>query len=162
MVGFGNLNRRRLFCRNIVKAYKSIPLAEFIAEKHHRSGYRFVPLVREDFSLSCNIDVLLLRVDYPGSIWTAGDVDNRIKTLIDALRMPDSDDDLRGNENPATGEDPFFCLLQDDKLITGFRVETDRLLKAYDSNVLERRQVEIVVSVEIRPYVITHMSLGVA
>ena len=31
-------------------------------------------------------------------------------------------------EKPASGEDPFFCLLEDDRLITDFKVTTDRLL----------------------------------
>jgi hypothetical protein len=29
---------------------------------------------------------------------------------------------------PVAGESPFFCLLEDDNLITGLNVETDRLL----------------------------------
>jgi hypothetical protein len=37
---------------------------------------------------------------------------------------------LPGGAAPAANEDPFFCLLEDDKLVTGVRVETDRFLEA--------------------------------
>ncbi len=138
------------------------PMVENVANKYRENGYRFVPLVREGFSTSCSIDVLLLRTDYPGSIFTAGDVDNRIKTLVDALTKPVNADALRGNKIPADGEDPFFCLLENDKLITGFRVETDTLLTGLDATEEERGKVEMVISVEIRPYDITNQSLGFA
>jgi hypothetical protein len=96
-----------------------IPLLEAVAFNYQENGYRFVPLVRKDWRIKCSLDILFLRHDPPGSVVHAGDLDNRIKTLIDALRKPQGPIELRGNEKPAEGEDPFFCLLEDDKLITG-------------------------------------------
>jgi hypothetical protein len=57
----------------------------------------------------------------------AGDLDNRVKTLIDALKMPAQCSELAG-ATPSADEDPFFCLLEDDRLIYDFRVQSDRLL----------------------------------
>jgi hypothetical protein len=106
-----------------------IPMLEAVESQYHQFGYRFVPLVIEEWQLLCSLDVLFLRRDIPGSAFTAGDIDNRIKTLIDALRCPRSQNELVGDDaRPRNGEDPFFCLLEDDKQISHFAVETDTLL----------------------------------
>lgn len=52
------------------------------------------------------------------------EIDNRIKTLFDALKVPVG---IQGKPTPE--EDPFFVLLQDDRLITRLSVETDTLLE---------------------------------
>ena len=138
----------------------NIPFSEWIANKYRENNYRFVPLVLQDFSLICSIDVLLLRSDHPYSVWTAGDVDNRIKTLIDALCKPKNADALRGHDTPEDGEDPFFCLLEDDKLITGFKVEADRLLTRPALTEADRSWAEIVLAVEVRPSSVTRLNAG--
>lgn len=75
----------------------------------------------------CSLDILFLRRDEPGSlIESGGDIDNRIKVLFDALRMP-TDNEIRGF-TPEQDEVPFLCLLEDDVLIAEFKVTTDRLL----------------------------------
>jgi hypothetical protein len=56
-----------------------------------------------------------------------GDIDNRVKVLFDGLRMPKSAAEI-GGFAPEPDEDPFFCLLEDDSLITEVSVTTDRLL----------------------------------
>ena len=94
-----------------------------------RCGFRFVPLVRKNGGVSCSIDILFLRRDNPGSIVrSGGDIDNRVKVLFDALRIVDNCSELPAGTVPAEGEDPFFCLLEDDALITEVSVTTDRLL----------------------------------
>jgi len=71
----------------------------------------------------------MLRRDDPGGIVNnRGDIDNRLKTLFDTLRRPENNDEIRSC-HPEESENPFFCLLQDDKLITEVRVVTDRLLQ---------------------------------
>lgn len=141
----------------------AIAMAEAIANRYRENGYRFVPLVREDISLLCSLEVLFLRRDVPGSVISAGDLDNRIKTLIDTLRRPKGANELRGNETPAADEDPFFCLLEDDNLVTQLTVETDTLLDPPTGNKeADRRQVKIVVTVEIKPYDITLFNLSFA
>ena len=93
-----------------------------------RDPFSFVPLITTRLNLICHLDVLFLRSDPAGSLISqGGDIDNRIKTLFDALQIPD------GNQLPAEKPDddeaPFFCVLEDDALITRVNVETDRLLK---------------------------------
>ena len=106
-----------------------VPLREIVANRFPMFGYRFAPLVVEEFSLLCSLDILFLRRDMPGSALHAGDIDNRVKTLIDTLRPPRSQNELVGDDTaPKEGEDPFFCLLEEDKQVSHFSVETDLLL----------------------------------
>ena len=59
----------------------------------------------------------------------SGDLDNRIKTLFDALKIPREASALPSDAKPDEDQKPFFCLLQDDSLITKFSIEADRLLE---------------------------------
>lgn len=140
---------------------EKISLLEAVAHNHREHGYRFVPLVRKDWRLICSIHIVLLRHDVPNSAISAGDLDNRVKTLIDAMRKPSNLSELYGHETPGCGEDPFYCLLEDDKYITGFAVESDRLLKPPDGSTDEdRRQVLAIIQVEVRPYDVTQFNLS--
>ena len=90
-------------------------------------GYKFAPLITEKFRLIAELNISLLRPEAPGSIISkGGDIDNRIKTLFDALKVP-SVDELPTNVTQV--ETPFFCLTEDDNLFTGISINTDRLLK---------------------------------
>ena len=102
---------------------------EHIADNHIRcNGNRFVPLINETGGFTCNLNILFLRRDNPGNlIDNLGDIDNRIKVLFDGLRMPRDVKEL-GGYSIDPDENPFFCLLEDDKLITGVTVTTDRLI----------------------------------
>jgi hypothetical protein len=101
---------------------------EFFAKNWNRCGFRFVPLLTEDNIETCSIDILFLRRDHPGNIIrSGGDIDNRLKVLFDGMRIAENCNQL-GGAVPEEGEDPFFCLLQDDSLITQVSVNTDRLL----------------------------------
>lgn len=93
------------------------------------NGFNFAPLVAEKLNLIAELKITLLRPEAPGSIVTqSGDIDNRLKTLFDALKVPTENDAIPKDDTPHGGEDPFFCLLEDDNLITKVHVETDRLL----------------------------------
>jgi hypothetical protein len=102
---------------------------DHLADQHIRcNGNRFVPLINEDGGFTCHLDILFLRRDNPGNlIGNLGDIDNRIKVLFDGLRMPRDVKELGGYPIDPD-ENPFFCLLEDDKLITGVTVTTDRLI----------------------------------
>ncbi len=94
---------------------------------------------------------------------SAGDLDNRLKTLIDTLRRPRNDRELRGNEIPGEGENPFFCLLEDDNLVTHLSVETDTLLDPPTGNKeLDQRQVKLVITVDLKPLDVTMFNLSFA
>ena len=138
---------------------KMIPLKEAVeaVDRYHQYGYRFVPLVLEPFSLLCSLKILFLRRDIPGNVISAGDIDNRVKTLIDAFRMPKSPNELvHEDAKPRPGEDPFFCLLEDDTQVSDFSVQTDTLLDSQaDDNTAK-----LVITVELRPYYVTTLNLN--
>ena len=115
------------------QAYKSANSdAMRIADKYIEGEFRFLPLITPENGLACKLDILFLRRDAPGSlIENGGDLDNRIKVLLDALKVPN-----RGtmvNVLPEEGENPLYCLLSDDRLITDISVVTDRLLMPLES-----------------------------
>lgn|SRR2546425_4871760 len=126
------------------------PWVHFLAEEYTRCGFRFVPLVRKDSAFSCSLDILFLRRDNPGNlVCSGGDIDNRIKVLFDALRIIDNRSELgTANPIPAPGEDPFFCLLEDDNLITDVKITTDRLLVPVQSEE-NIHDVELVIHVKL-------------
>lgn len=101
---------------------------------HSIGPYTFVPLVGEKVSLVAELEITMLRPQEPGAIVSSGgDIDNRLKTLLDALRMPHEPGELPKGARPSPNEAPFFCLLEDDSLITRLSVSTDRLLETVDS-----------------------------
>jgi hypothetical protein len=108
---------------------------EHIAEDHRCCGGRFVPLVSTKGGFTCALDILFLRRDNPGHlIANGGDIDNRIKVLLDGLRMPHTANEMGGFDIDKGIEDPFFCLLEDDSLITKISVTTDRLIVPLETN----------------------------
>jgi len=101
--------------------------AKNIASSFSRGSHRFLPLVRKEFGDYCSLNILFLRRDAPGNLVSSGgDLDNRLKVLLDGLRVPDVTNGLP--PSPDADEDPMFCLLQDDDLITTLSVTTDQLL----------------------------------
>ena len=100
------------------------------------AGQTFVVLVRSELKLVAELDILLLRPEPPGNILQRADIDNRLKVLFDALRRPENAQEIPGGWVPSSDEQPLFCLLDDDRLITRVNVDTDRLLAAEsDDNV---------------------------
>ena len=94
--------------------------------------FTFVPLISEKLGITAEIDIMMLRPGTPGKIIVeGGDIDNRLKTLFDSLRSPNTLSELPDEAEPDEREEPFFCLLDDDNLITGLSVKTDRLLKEH-------------------------------
>lgn len=109
-------------------------------------GWQFVPLVVEELKVLCHLEVLFLRPGPPGQTLNAGDIDNRMKTLFDALKVPDG-----MNGVPADGESPMYVLLQDDRLVTRLSVETDTLLEPTgpDAGAQDAR---LIITVRLQPY----------
>lgn len=56
-------------------------------------------------------------------------IDNRLKTLFDALRKPSTQEAKQAQIAQRADDDPVHCLLQDNSLVTKVNVETDRLLR---------------------------------
>jgi hypothetical protein len=123
-------------------------------QRFTREGFTFVPIATRELGLICKLDILLLRSGDPGDV--LADIDNRLKTLFDALRMPSGPDELgrntsQGIQSPGPGEDPFYVLLEDDSLITHVAITSDRILEPVDE-LPAANAVRLVLSVTIRPY----------
>jgi hypothetical protein len=128
---------------------EELPLVEQVANDFARGGFRFVPLV--DTSGACALDILLLRRDEPYKLFTpSGDLDGRIKTLLDGLRMPQQLQEVDGL-TPSSDENPLFVLLQDDSLIYELNVTTDRLFIPPEPQE-QVRDVVAVIRVRIRTF----------
>jgi len=115
----------------------------------HFEGY--VPLVNGDFGMVCDLDILFLRPEPAGKLFRegkgGGDIDNRLKTLMDALKMPQRGQ-VKVKEGDGEDPNPFFVLLQDDALVTSVRVTTDRLLTVDDN--CDPAEACVIISVGIR------------
>ena len=103
-------------------------LAKFKLASKSGNIYSFLPLIGEEYGISCSLDILFLRRDTPGNVVKyGGDIDNRLKVLFDAMRYPQNVSEMPSN--PATpDEDPFYCVMEDDRFIDQLTVTTDRLL----------------------------------
>lgn len=149
---------RRVFHRQLAEFWKQNPLDDYrylwdsslplfkpesdIRQK--RGSFEFVPLINEYMYLVADLQIHLLRPEPPGSVKAqSGDLDNRMKTLLDALRMPRVPDEIPSNDAAGTDEYPFFCLLEDDALINSFSVVTHRWLEPNSP----RKEAILVVSV---------------
>jgi hypothetical protein len=92
------------------------------------NGKKYAPLISTH--LAAELDIIFLRQQARGQlIGEGGDIDNRLKTLFDALRMPSKAEAMQLSAATADDEDPLHCLLKDDALIHRVNVETDRLLR---------------------------------
>jgi hypothetical protein len=118
--------------------------------------FEFWPLVRKEHAVFCHLDILFLRSGEPGSVIIGGDLDNRLKILFDALRMPHNLNELPDNLSETTENRSYRCLLEDDVLITGHSVTSDRLLLP-SSN---QADVRLIIQVHIEPMVKTEGNVG--
>jgi hypothetical protein len=118
-------------------------------------GHNCIPLVRKSLWLTCSLDILFLKKEEPGALIekSGGDLDNRIKTLFDGLRMPTPEE---GREQKAD-IDPLFCLLEDDALVTDLVIRTGRLLSQPNS---PRSQVLLVIDVVVQPSLVKIANSG--
>lgn len=102
-----------------------------IADNYVCGPYKFVPLLRLRNGLACRLDLqVLLRSEPHHQIFAGnqrGDLDNRLKTLIDGLRMPRQPNQM-GNLLPNSDQQPMYCLMEDDQSVFELSVKTDRLL----------------------------------
>lgn len=110
-----------------------------------RGQRTFLPLVRENLLLKCGLKILFLRKEDAGRVYQGGDLDNRLKTLFDALSVPQANQIPQSERNNLV-DDPMYCLLEDDAFITSVSVETHRLLSRSDAS---RYQVHLVVEVDV-------------
>jgi hypothetical protein len=118
-----------------------------------RNGSEFIPLVRSSLYLICGLRIIFLRKEDPGSlIKQGGDIDNRLKTLFDALKIPDEGDVPEDNKR-----EPLYTLLESDSLISDVAVETDRLLTKPDA---KANEVHLLIQVAVKVLRVRSINMG--
>lgn len=116
--------------------------------------FTYAPLITEQMNGIAELSIVLLRPEKPGGLITqGGDIDNRLKTLFDALTMPRHDNSLPKNLDMAIMPEPFFCLLEDDNLVTSLHVRTEQLLEPD----IHPSEVDLTIHVRTR---VTAMTVG--
>ena len=84
--------------------------------EHNNKRYWF--LISEYLATVIDINITILVPHEVGRIvQNGGDIDNRIKTLFDALRAPSVESEIPSKDAFDYGSSGMYCLLQDDKLI---------------------------------------------
>lgn len=119
-----------------------------------RKNYNFIPVIGKN-NRHCSLDILFLRSDIPGNSGFAGDIDNRVKTLLDALRMPLTAQEIPPGESPEQHEEPFFCLLEDDSLVSQLSVEMDHLFDLPSDSDGTSSEVLLIITVNLEPGLLT-------
>ena len=153
---------RRHFHQQLAVLWKQPPLNEFhemldinklgkpneICLIKNVGPFQFAPIVTSVFGWNAiaELEILFLRPSPPGALLRhGGDLDNRIKTLMDCLRVPAAVNEFPANDQPRPDEAPFFTLLEDDALVTAFSVVSDRLLTPG----VKENDVELVIYVKV-------------
>jgi hypothetical protein len=115
---------------------------------------RFAPVVTGKLHLVCDLDIIMLRPEKPGRVIMGGDVDNRLKTLFDALRCPKNPEEIPP-EDAGGLPCPLHCSMQDDSLVSDLRVTCDRLLDPKDPE-----EVLLIVQVTTKVTSLTWKTIG--
>ena len=120
-----------------------------------KGGRLFAPLVTQRLNLYAEVSVLLFRQQPRGTLITdGGDIDNRLKTLLDGLRVPHGSMEGRTELPPQPDPTPFFCLLEDDSLVTKVAVESEQLLRPAKPD-----EVVAIISVHVKKTVLSHHNM---
>jgi hypothetical protein len=166
---------RRHFHNQLKELWKLPQLAEFqdalrvpepdVVERRtllRRVGqYHFAPLVGSYFHLVACLEVVMLRPEPEGRIFQrSGDIDNRLKTLLDALKVPNEPAALPDNlAPPSPDETPFFCMLEDDSFITNVDIRTAHWL---EPEVQDSDSVVLLLRIRTKPTRVDWGNMGLA
>lgn len=90
----------------------------------------FLPLLGKDIGVGADIDITLL-TGQPSQkrVLSSGDLDNRVKRLVDALRAPQQDGELVSDLAPNS---TWHCLLEDDDVVTSITAKLGVYLASND------------------------------
>ncbi len=159
---------RQCFHQQLRKLWNQLPLRDYkhllskevpegeVSIIEEANGFSFAPLVTNRLLIYAEINILMLRPEEPGSIvLSSGDIDNRLKTLFDALRCPLANGETPPQATPLPEEEPFFCVVKEDSLITSVSVITDRLLLPVDP-----AHVQLVILVKTKPKRVCAANIG--
>jgi len=114
----------------------------------HIGGIDWNPIITPNLKLLAELDIQLLHPEIVGVART--DIDNRVKTLLDGLRLPQNEHEIGQNTPDNAG--PIFTLLDDDHLVTRISVNTSHLL---DDNLFSgadksKEQLFVLIDVNVR------------
>jgi hypothetical protein len=98
----------------------------FLEYQGGEAKYQFIPTIAHAQREQCDLEIRWLRNEETGAIYCNGDIDGRLKTLFDALRMPHSIEEARLADQPSGS---CYCLLEDDAMIRHLTIMTGRLLE---------------------------------
>jgi len=129
--------------------YVETNLPQFQAENTIVDGKTFQPLARKNLHLNCRLSFLVMRQDKTSGFFTKGDIDNKVKFLVDCLRVPSAEQLKKGDWNRLPN--PCHVVLEDDNMITQINVESDQLLDNGTANQGLDRSV-VIIDVELKPY----------
>ena len=151
---------KKIQSRSVASSDIQQSLLVTLGNSFERCGYKFVPLVNNRLKLYCGLDVIFLRRDMPGAplIRSGGDIDNRLKVLFDALRIPENCEELTGATKESDEDPYFYCLLEDDALISELTVTTDTLLTPYEAG--QESDVHLIIKVKVRPFDFSFETVG--
>ncbi len=133
-----------------IAVWETVRWRDYLADKYRSGGRGFVPLVFDIMDVNCRleIDVLLQESDK-----RRNDIDNRLGTIFDALRIPEHAEELKVVEE--SDANPFFCLLQDDMIIDQCRIKRMPLLRPGIGSQISQNHSEIIVRVDIKRHTST-------
>jgi len=143
---------RKVFHHQLAELWKASPLHQLKEPDDALitkiGEYRSFPLASRARDEIAELQITMLRPQRsPGYIvGEGGDIDNRLNTLFDSLRMPNKTDEIPADERPGHNENPFFCLLEDDILITDLSIKTDRLLEPGRSKSYVKLIIKVLIS----------------
>lgn len=144
----GNLRAKQAlrlhFAPQLERALESTPQHRADPGRTHRrfatdrpvtdGRWKFLPVASRDpgsvrFSRPLvSLNILLLRPGALGNILSGGgDIDNRLKTLFDAMQTP-TRRQAAELDDPGQGPTDLYCLMSDDKQIRSVSVRTQQLL----------------------------------
>jgi hypothetical protein len=112
------------------------------------AGAKFFPIITPELELLAELDVQIL---HPELLETPhADIDNRMKTLLDALKRPQSVHEVPEN---MSRKEMIYTLLDDDHLVTKMTINTSHLLyreNAGRSKKNDDYELMVIISVNIR------------
>ena len=121
-----------------------------------KGGLLFAPLVTQRLNLYVELSVLLFRQQPRGTLITdGGDIDNRLKTLLDGLRVPHGS--MEGRTELPDEPDPrrFGCLREDGSPGSNVSVRSEPSLRPALPD-----EVGAILSVHVKKTVLSHDNMS--
>lgn len=108
-----------------------------------RNGHPYTCLVDNTLGLACRLNVTFF--ENKGDLSVAsqlGDIDNRMKPLLDALSLPKENLAIHSKKS-GTSQETTHCLLSDDSLVWGLGIRRKRLLMPFLNGCEALTQIEV-------------------